>query len=343
MIRAVGQELIDVRPAADDDEPRVLELLNESFQGARSEPWSSAYFRWKHRLNPFGRSLMLVAEAEGRIIGLRAFMRWRFRTGERTLEAVRAVDTATHPDHQGRGVFSRLTLAALDALGGNVDFVFNTPNDKSRPGYLKMGWHLVGQLPVSIRVRRPIRFASGLRTLRDQGPTAVPPAVDAERAVDVLAEEDGLAGLLANERGPDHRLGTPRDAAFLRWRYGSAPGLDYRAIRHSEGDRLRGLAIFRVRQRGRLWEATVAEVIVEPGDHRAARRLFRDVVAAAPVDHLACHVPVGSTAAAAMRRSGFLKSPKGIAFTVNRLRDDFSPDPTDLRSWALSLGDVEVF
>jgi hypothetical protein len=28
---------------------------------------------------------------------------------------------------------------------------------------------------------------------------------------------------------------------------------------------------------------------------------------------------------------------------VNRLRDDLVPDPADLRSWALGVGDLEIF
>ena len=67
---------------------------------------------------------------------------------------MRAVDTATHPDYQGRGIFSRLTLHAIDELRADgVAFVFNTPNDQSRPGYLKMGWQPVARLPVLFRPR----------------------------------------------------------------------------------------------------------------------------------------------------------------------------------------------
>jgi hypothetical protein len=207
-----------------------------------------------------------------------------------------------------------------------------------------MGWRLVGELPVAVRLRRPIRFAKGLRSLNDgAAPHGVRPPVEAEPALEALADEDDLTRLLADQGVGDLRLRTPRDATFLRWRYGSASDLDYRAIRHSEGGRLRGLAIFRVRPRGRLWETTIAEVIVERGDHRRGRRLLRDVVAAAPVDHVTFRSPGDATVATAMRRSGFLRAPKGIAFAVNPLRDDLRPDPTDLQSWALSLGDVEVF
>ena len=56
--------------------------------------------------------------------------------------AVRAVDTITAPEARGRGVFTRFTLAILSneiTRDDDVSFVFNTPNDQSRPGYLKMG------------------------------------------------------------------------------------------------------------------------------------------------------------------------------------------------------------
>ena len=121
-----------------------------------------APFAWKHDENPFGQSPARVAEDDsGTLVGLRTFLRWRFRRPDgTTLSAVRAVGTATHPDWQGRGIFSRLTLSALDDLrDAGVDRVFNTPNDKSRPGYLRMGWQQVGKVPVSVRLTGPRSIA----------------------------------------------------------------------------------------------------------------------------------------------------------------------------------------
>ena len=143
---------------------RRCSVCCDALGGGPAGTGPAEFFRWKHLENPFGRSFMLVAEADGRIVGLRAFMRWEFVAGDRRFRAVRAVDTATHPDHQGKGIFSRLTLEALDALRDQADFVFNTPNEKSLPGYLKMGWQVVGRVPIRIRVRRPIRFATRARS-----------------------------------------------------------------------------------------------------------------------------------------------------------------------------------
>ena len=59
-------------------------------------------------------------------------------------------------------VFRKKIVEALTAEG--VQFVFNTPNEQSRPGYLKMGWRVVGRPAVAVRprsLRSAIRMARG--------------------------------------------------------------------------------------------------------------------------------------------------------------------------------------
>jgi GNAT superfamily N-acetyltransferase len=337
----VAQEVL-VRPYGNKDERAVLDMLTAAMGPGPIGERSAEFFRWKHMANPFGPSFMLVAEDHGRIVALRAFMRWEFRAGGRTLRAVRAVDTATHPDYRRMGLFSRLTKEALRLLEGEADLVFNTPNEKSLPGYLKMGWRVAGKLPVRIRIRRPLRFLRGVRSLRSPGGEGpVRPGTTAPTAAEVLSAAD-LASLLA-EIDEDRRFVTPTSPDYLRWRYGAAPGLDYRGVVEGQEGNPHGLAIFRLRPRGGLWEAAVAEVIVRPGDRRTARGLFRQVVRAAAVDHITCLFPAGSVQADACRSAGFLRSPGGVLLTVNPLTERLDPDPTSQTAWALSLGDVEVF
>lgn len=339
---------VSVRAFVVEDLPGVLELLDASLGGGPAGRRPPEMFRWKHLDNPFGQSYMLVAEAAGRLVGLRALMRWRFVAGEETVHAARAVDTATHPDYQGMGVFSRLTRAALETVAGEVDLIFNTPNGKSGPGYLKMGWRPVGRVPVAVRVRRPLRLLSGLRARSEPGPTPPAPAVPAAR---VLERGDEVARLLEREAaaprgagplGTPQRLVTPRDLTYLRWRYGAAPLLGYRAVTEERDGALAGVAIFRVRQRGRYWESTIAEVLAG-GDPRTAGRLLRRVARDADVDHLTFHATPRSPLARVAARNGFLRSPAGITLVAKPLREGIQPDPTRLDAWALSLGDLEVF
>ncbi len=332
---------IDIRPYRDRDEPAVLSLLEAALGGGPAGVRPSEFFRWKHLENPFGRSYMLVAEADGQLVGLRAFMRWEFTAGDRRYRAVRAVDTATHPAYQGQGIFSRLTLESLDELPDQADFVFNTPNEKSLPGYLKMGWRVVGKVPILVRVRRPLRFATRVRSWKTSGEARSVPVSGAQIASDVLVDGavDGL--LAAQERSVG--IATPRDATYLGWRYGGAPLLDYRAVVERDRDRVAGLSIFRVRPRGGLVESTVTETIVPAGDTRVAGKIFRAIGRSAGSDHLACSFPPGSTTLRAARRAGFLRVPGGMTLVVNPLGHHLDPDPLDLASWALTVGDLEVF
>ena len=135
---------MQIREADHSDIPEILGVLKASL-GETSSKKTEEVWRFKHIENPFGESLVLVAEEDNKIIGVRAFMRWEWQRGEEVYSAFRAVDTATHPGHQGKGVFKKLTLKALEIGGKRGDhFVFNTPNSQSKPGYLKMGWNEVG-------------------------------------------------------------------------------------------------------------------------------------------------------------------------------------------------------
>jgi hypothetical protein len=338
-----GASSLEVRPFTMRDEAEVLDLLRSALGEGPTGERSSRFFRWKHLENPFGSSLMLVAEDRGRIVGLRAFMRWRFCAGARTLKAVRAVDTATLPEAQGKGIFSRLTREAVGIMRSDVDLVFNTPNSKSLPGYLKMGWQVVGRFPVWIRVKRPIRFVSRMRSFSTASETmGDAPRVDAGSAAEVLDDTAAVDSLLRESQQENGRFTTDRSAMYLRWRYASGP-LDYRSITDASGGDLRGLAVFRVRPRGRLWEASVTEMLVPGQDRTVTRRLYRGILDAAEVDHVTCSFPATFVSSSVLTRSAFVRAPSGPIFVSNPLTDSIRPDPSDLGSWALTLGDLEVF
>jgi GNAT superfamily N-acetyltransferase len=277
-------------------------------------------FRWKHLANPFGRSFMWVAEQGGRIVGFRSFLRWRFLDpGGEAVEAVRAVDTATHPETQGMGVFRQLTLHALDEMRPQgVSFVFNTPNDQSRPGYLKMGWREEGRVPMQVR---PRSLPSLWRMARSRT------AAEAESLPVELGEPiDAHVGWAAS---PDpaaagrRSLATDRSAAFLGWRY-AGPGVSSRALPVPAG-----AVVLRFRRRGSAVECTVADVLGSPTP-RAAAAAVRRAMRTARADYA---IATARTPIAGMVTTARL----GPILTR---RDVAAPLGLPL---ALTLGDIELF
>ena len=332
MERATMTSAVTIRPFSVGDEANVLELLGLTLGGGPAGRRPPEFFRWKHYDNPFGRSFMLLAEADGRVIGLRAFMRWRFSAAGRQVTAVRAVDTATHPDYQGMGVFSRLTRAALEGLDGQVDLVFNTPNDASRPGYLKLGWREVGRAPVSLRVRRPVRFALGLR--RPGTPRSARPAVAAEPAAGAGPGRGGRAPAgprSGRRRAPPYpETSTTYAGATAPRRCWATPAWSRRRPAVCAAWPCSGPAP------GSLWESTVAELLVADGDRRSPGGCWARSRRRRPSTTSRSAPPPGSAppGPATCR-------PGGISWWSSRCATASTPTR---RSWvALSLGDLEVF
>jgi len=323
-------DAVRVRPAGRADLPLVLQLARRAL-GWRDP--DERFLVWKHFENPLGPSPMWVAESDGRVVGFRALVRWDLVLPSGTVvHAVRAVDTATDPDFQGRGIFTRLTATALDELpAAGITMVFNTPNDKSRPGYEKLGWRTLGRLPVAAlpsSLRFPVVVATAATAAaRDPLPrTAGVPAAEA------LADPDAVARLLAS-LPPAGGVATRRTPAWLAWRYGN-PELGYRAVlagRTAED----GLAVFRVRARGRAAEAALCEVLVPGAERAAGRALTRRVARLAHADYLVRIDPHPVT------RDPFVRLPRvGPVLACRPLDGSAAPD---LGSWALTMGDVELF
>lgn len=313
---------LTIRRADTGDVPRALAVATAALGWDPDEP-NEALFRWKHLDNPAGESPMWVAVDGDEVVGFRTMLRWRFAGAHgSSIDAVRAVDTATDPAHQRRGIFRSLTTAALEALHDEgVGFVFNTPNDRSRPGYLGMGWRDEGRLAVRVRVSSPRSLPGMVRARVPAARWSEP--VSFGDPIETLA--DDLSDLL-RRLPPTDGLATDRTVDHLRWRYGFEP-LRYRVVR-TDG----GAAIVRVRRRGPTREAVLAEVLSP--DRRTTRELIARVVRDAGVDHVL-------TLDRAPHPASWLPSVPGLGprLTVRDLRET-APHRRDLR---FALGDIELF
>lgn len=316
--RCLVIETITTRALDPSDVEPVLELLRAALGEPPLLKRTPELFAWKHFDNPFGESIALVAEAGGSLVGLRAFMRWELRTPDGdTLRCVRAVDTATHPDFQRRGIFRRLTEEALEqASADGVDLVFNTPNDKSGGGYLSMGWAPVGKVGVMIRPKL--------------GRSSAP--ANPDRFEELLAEATPYKPPVDVDRRP-LGLRTPRTDGYLHWRYASHPTARYFWY---EGDD--SVAVVRPNVRDGRGEVLIADLL---GPRPAGA--VGAAVRAARSSYVAAWFSKGSPERAAAIRRGLLPIPGVAPLTLMaRPLRDLPVDVFSMSSWDLALGDLEL-
>ena len=255
---------MNIRPAVAADRPAIIELLKSSL-GESTIPKSEKLWRWKHEENPFGSSYVLLAEENNRLIGLRAFMKWEWIREDKIYRAIRAVDTATHPDHQGKGIFKKLTLAQLDICKKEgVDFVFNTPNEKSLPGYLKMGWVKQGKMPLKIKMLRPFSLAFKL-LLR-------------KKKVDLISDPsptqnwDGALTLLNNISTQKNAITTKISQEYISWRYANNPLFRYNYFTDNKSY----IAISRIKSQSISRELRIVDFILLDATSNA-KQVSRDI------------------------------------------------------------------
>jgi GNAT superfamily N-acetyltransferase len=359
MTQAVATE-IQIRPYVPDDESSVLELLRKCLGESENLQRKPEVWRWKHLENAFGRSYALVAsQPDGRVIGLRAFLRWEFLERDTPVRAVRAVDTAVDPEFRRGGLFTRLTLRALDDVRAEgTALVFNTPNERSLAGYLKMGWREVGTVAPLIKVRRYPRFMWGMTRQKVLGrrngdPGARPHAYDTffrdrpelptSPALDVI-DSASLGQLIdSDSRMWAGMIRTRRSPAYLRWRYGNHPTIRYRAVLLGPKERPDALAIFRPNTRYGLREIVISELLVRDPDRVLVSELVDAVAARVRADYLVAYFPEGTFHRRALESSGFRKVPVGGMTLATNPLDGPRSELSELSSWGLSIGDLEYF
>jgi GNAT superfamily N-acetyltransferase len=310
-----------IRSAEPGDLADILDVLRSALGETPLLRRTPELFAWKHRVNPFGESIVLVAEIGGKVAGVRALMPWRLTTGDGTiLSCVRPVDTATHPDFSRRGIFRQLTMSALDvARDRGIHLVFNTPNPQSAAGYLKMGWGEVGWIGglVRPRVGRAHTPANGRTpTLEETIPAAQPfqPVIDADR--------------------PARGLRTPRTIQYQGWRFNDHPTASYGWIPDPAG----GGAVVRPSTRNGRTELVVSDLLGGAGK-ASIRIASRDSRARYLAGWFSPTSPERRSAVAGgMLPVPGMKTLRMVALPLAEL----DIDVFDLSSWDFATSDLEL-
>lgn len=311
---------MNIRKASDSDIPEIIELLKVSL-GESLIPKSEALWNWKHVQNPFGKSPVLIAEENGQILGVRAFLMWEFFQKGKIVKSCRAVDTATHPEHQGKGIFKKLTMEMIEEIKkeGMVS-VFNTPNTKSTPGYLKMGWEKWGNLPLKLDFHVG-KKGKGIHLESDW--TMISDLIQRVES----APQTGLS------------FGTRIVKGYLNWRYRDSPLFPYHYL--SDGENY--LLIYRIKEGKMGREFRICDFFelseLSPNQVKALRKDFNRHIHAS-----GARFSSFSGLKYSQQKSldlGILPILKiGPLVTVRQIQEDFYPLSQD---WSWSLGDLEVF
>ncbi|UII79915.1 GNAT family N-acetyltransferase [Flagellimonas sp. CMM7] len=322
-------EDITIREAKKSDAPEIVELLKVAL-GVGTEK-SVANWYWKHYENPFGQSKIYVAVIDTEIVGVRAFMQWKWveKDSGKVLKAVRAVDTAVSPNHRRKGIFLTLTNHALQKVKEEkFDFVFNTPNNKSIGGYLKLGWVLNRKIPVNLIVN-PLFWLSNKRKLEKFSSDTLKLIEDNEIKFQYPFKESMLT--------------CPFTTEYFVWRYVNNPLASYKYLHTANGV----LVIYRIKKTKKVVECRVVDIQLMNSN---ASKYVKNALSILIKRYSVVSFVKGIVSSKLILGKFFLaanlnrQGPNMVTKNVN-LSDERYNNILDTNStyWGYSLGDMELF
>ncbi|WP_066408349.1 GNAT family N-acetyltransferase [Flavisolibacter tropicus] len=332
---------MNIRIAGPADRPAIIELLRQSL-GESTVPKSEALWSWKHEQNPFGQSYVLLAEENGTLIGLRAFMQWDWQWQGKRYKAIRAVDTATHPAHQGKGIFKKLTLQQAEACKQEgVQFVFNTPNTQSKPGYLKMGWVEQGKMPLKFKIVQPLALGYSMMFNKKKVSSYKDDPTPHMQWPEYLFQkvDQAVAG--------DDQLSTAVSGAYVKWRYAENPLANYNYVTDNENF----LVILRMKDHFFGKELRISDFILlkkEASSKKVSAQIKKAIIQYSRKNNVRFISLSGQQYQqykAYFSWMGFVPVRSlGPIVTLKDLNMNSNfPQLLDVNNWAYSLGDMELF
>lgn len=243
-----------VRESTPADAEKIHDLMATCF-GLRRPP---RFEHWRYADPPFGQSLSFIAVDGDRCIAHEALLPTRMQLGKETVLGAQSMDTMTHPDYRGQGVFVATARACFEvAAERGIELLYGFPNGLSLHGLLRLNWDHTGDIQ---QWTRPVSLAHalppGLATVADQLLDLLPRG--RRTGVDVTVgrpDDDTLEEVLGRWRGQPKLCRVARSAAWLEWRYRPGAEMEYDWFLARRGGRPVALGV--LGRRGAAW-----------GDHR---------------------------------------------------------------------------
>jgi len=250
---------IVVRPFRRDDRPGVRRVLEATY-GSEAPP-AEGYHWWSFGC-PDATSGFMVAETNDAIVGVQPMNILPYHDGCKHFKGGLLTGVAVHPEFRRRGIFSALVKACeKEAWRQDAAFVNTMPNERSRPGFLKLGYTDLGQRYL---LARPVQSAqAGARIVPGLGWLIGAAAGGIQKALKPTSVEEGLSVRVAERPSPEvpklalqHAAIFPglrmgRSAEWWHWRFLESPTRRYHILEaRTDQGALAGVGVYTIASRG---------------------------------------------------------------------------------------------
>ena len=147
---------IDYRHYKPDDYPDQRKLFELSFpETSGTSIIGDAHYKWKFESFPHRTpSYQYVASEPEELVGYYAAIPYQYQINKKIYSCGMVCDVMTHPDRRGKGIFTKIGHYSTSEMK-NQELAFTTGypiRPEVIPGHMKVGWKIVHQMPMYLRV-----------------------------------------------------------------------------------------------------------------------------------------------------------------------------------------------
>lgn len=351
-----------VRLYREGDEQVIFNLMRPEY-GMSSRHRSHWY--WEHKHNPFGGSLIGVAEHNGQIVGHISFVPLKMKIGENVVVASQGVELIVHPDFRRLGIFSAmegLLLGEVEKKGILITYSF--PTQPVRKGHSKYGFFDVSNVLVLIKCfdaynalihKNPI-FKKGKFFLRSVlrpfdsvfrafFKTRKMPLIESLRVAEISSFDDRINNFW-DSVSREYGILLVRDKKYLNWRYFEKPDQDYKVLVAEKDRRVLGYMVLACEEVKNLKAGCIVDMLVSFNETDVIQCLISKAIeyfVKEKVDFITCWTLKHSPLYKILKDNGFICSHSKHTLTARLnspiLSEKFVKDP---RNWYVSMGDSDL-
>ncbi len=352
--KAAATAAYHIRPYTPAD-ARGVRAVIEAAYGESADP--EAVYNWWSGGCGVGATGYMVAEVDGQVVGAQPMELFPYLDGPQELLGAVFTGVAVHPGFRRLGIFTALVRACeAEAWRRGAAFVTTMPNERSRPGFIKMGYQDLGRRHLLMRLLRPAALGGAFVPALGQvmggmaglGQRLIVRARGTQgiSVGEVKAPSEGWAALFQSTAARGGGPWIRRSSEWLRWRYVGMPLRSYRFFEaHDANSGLVAAAVTTQERRSRLQLAYVMELAAK--DDAAAGALLAVVYRALEGDgvHAVAAVVSSPAAVRTLHFAGLARVPSWAPvkrfYSVARFNPDrASPDRwKSIEGWQQTLGD----
>lgn len=246
-----------------DPEANLDELVNLArIEYGDSEIANPEYLRWQYILNPAGKAIVVGARSDsGELAGQYVVIPLLFRIDGRIEKGSLSLNTLTHPDYRGRGLFTMManeTYSICKREGLSITLGF--PNKSSYPGFVrKLEFKHIGNASVMFKVLSPVALLRSLLSIRGAEKYAPSRFENLELANPIISSSGFELRTISFEKHAESydrmlraqsvpRLSVYKHSEFCQWRFHDIPTRRYECFQALDAKGIQAACVVRLRK-----------------------------------------------------------------------------------------------